>query len=94
MGFAVLIFIHLLFMNIMHIRLEVQCSRKMGNTAQDFTVADPLMASSGATSGKAYTKDEARGFKEIFPDIVRELTFDGPYKDVPEVNSHVAKVQK
>ena len=65
----------------------------MGNTAQDFTVADPLMASAGATSGKAYTKDEARGFKEIFPDIVRELTFDGPYKDVPEVNSHVAKVQ-
>jgi hypothetical protein len=70
--------------------------RKMGNTAQGIscTVADPLMASAVATSGKAYTKDEARGFKEIFPDIVRELTFDGPYKDVPEVNTHVAKVKK
>ena len=64
----------------------------MCNKSQDFTVNDPLMASAGSTTGKAYTKDEARGFKEIFPDIVRELTFDGPYKDVPTVNSHVAKV--
>ena len=64
----------------------------MCHTSQDFTVNDPLMASAGSSAGKAYTKDEARGFKEIFPDIVRELTFDGPYKDVPTVNSHVAKV--
>ena len=64
----------------------------MCHKSQDFTVNDPLMASAGSSAGKAYTKDEARGFKEIFPDIVRELTFDGPYKDVPTVNSHVAKV--
>ena len=60
--------------------------------SQQINVTDPLNAAASQSTTKAYTKDEARGFKEIFPDIVRELTFDGPYKDVPEVNTHVAKV--
>ena len=64
----------------------------MCHRAQQINVTDPLNVTAGQSSGKAYTKDDARGFKEIFPDIVRELTFDGPYKDVPEVNTHVAKV--
>ena len=72
--------------------LKVENVRKMCQKAQQFTVIDPLMGSAGQDSGKAFTKDEARGFKEIFPDIVRELTYDGPYKDVPTVNTHVAKV--
>ena len=74
--------------------METANLRKMCHRAQTITVTDPLNSSAGQSAGKAYTKDEARGFKEIFPDIVRELTFDGPYKDVPEVNSHVAKVLK
>ena len=69
----------------------VQNVRKMCQKAEEFTVADPLMASTGKTSTKAFTKDEARGFKEILPDIVRELTFDGPYNDIPMVSSHIAK---
>ena len=52
------------------------------------------MASIPQADTKAYTKDEARAFKELFPDIVRELTYDGPYKDVPTVNAHIAKVFK
>ena len=56
-----------------------------------YKAQDPLMASAVPMS-KAYTKDDARWFKEIFPDIVRELTYDGPYEDVPTVNSHIAKV--
>ena len=74
--------------------MDVECLRTMSQRAQEFTVSDPLMASSGKASSKAaYTKDEARGFKEIFTDIVRDVTFDGPYKDVPEVNTHIAKVK-
>ena len=73
-------------------RSETSNIRRMCHRAQQINVTDPLNVTAGQSSGKAYTKDDARGFKEIFPDIVRELTFDGPYKDVPEVNTHVAKV--
>ena len=73
-------------------RSETSNIRKMCHRAQQINVTDPLNVTAGQSSGKAYTKDDARGFKEIFPDIVRELTFDGPYKDVPEVNTHIAKV--
>ena len=67
--------------------------RKMCYKVQDFSVMDPLMAAGTQAETRAYTKDEARGFKELFPDIVRELTYDGPYKDVPTVNAHIAKVK-
>lgn len=73
-------------------RLGDQDFRKMCSyKVQDFSVTDPMMASIPQADTKAYTKDEARAFKELFPDIVRELTYDGPYKDVPTVNAHIAK---
>ena len=62
------------------------------NKAQDFSVMDPLMASATSIATKSYTKDDIRGLKEILPDLVRELTYDSPYSDVPSVNAHVAKV--
>ena len=64
----------------------------MSYNAQDFSVTDPLIGSAGNIASKVYTKDETRSFKEIFPDIVRELTYDGPYEDIPTVNAHVSKV--
>ena len=68
-------------------------TRKMCmNKAQDFSVMDPLMASATSIATKSYTKDDIRGLKEILPDLVRELTYDSPYNDVPSVNAHVAKV--
>ena len=36
--------------------------------------------------------EESRQLMSIFPDLVRELTFEGEHKDVPVINKHLSKV--
>ena len=38
-----------------------------------------------------YSKDFTRHFKELLPDLIRDLTYEGPFKSVPKVNEHVSK---
>ena len=33
-----------------------------------------------------FTKSESRDFMAVFPDLVRELTVEGPYAEVPVVS--------
>lgn len=40
---------------------------------------------------KVFTKSESRDFMGVFPDLVRELTVEGPYAKVPVVSRHLAK---
>lgn len=50
------------------------------------------MAAAAPKSGKTLSKDFTRAFKEILPDLIRDLTFEGEFKDVSaKVNAHVAK---
>jgi len=54
----------------------------------------PDPASSELTSSpKASTlsKELMRDFMAVFPDVVRDLTFQPGYADVPSVNKHLAK---
>ena len=40
---------------------------------------------------KVFTKSESRDFMSVFPDLVRELTHEGPYQKLPVVSKHLAK---
>eukprot|EP00095_Tigriopus_kingsejongensis_P008548 snap_masked-scaffold989_size72935-processed-gene-0.0 protein:Tk08548 transcript:snap_masked-scaffold989_size72935-processed-gene-0.0-mRNA-1 annotation:"mitochondrial isoprenyl diphosphate synthase precursor" len=40
---------------------------------------------------KSSNKDEARPMMALFPDLVRELTVEGPHKDVPLISKHLMK---
>jgi len=59
---------------------------------EGYAVQDPLNAASNV-SGSALSKEFKRHFKEILPDLIRDLTYeDGEFKDLPgQVNAHVAK---
>ena len=35
---------------------------------------------------KVFSKSESRDFMAVFPDLVRELTVEGPYAKVPVVS--------
>lgn len=43
-------------------------------------------------TGTAVSKDDARDFMAVFPDIVRDLTDTGRNLDVPDVSKWLAKV--
>lgn len=43
-------------------------------------------------TGTAASKDEARDFMAVFPDVVRDLTDTGRNLDVPDVTKWLAKV--
>lgn len=40
---------------------------------------------------KVFSKSESRDFMAVFPDLVRELTVEGPYAKVPVVSRHLAR---
>lgn len=42
---------------------------------------------------KLFSKEESRAFMSVFPDLVRDLTVEGLYKDMPAVNKHLAQVK-
>lgn len=43
-------------------------------------------------TGTAVSKDDARDFMAVFPDIVRDLTDTGRNLDIPDVSKWLAKV--
>ena len=42
-------------------------------------------------SVKLFTKEESREFMSAFPDMVRDLTVESVYKDMPSVNKHLSQ---
>lgn len=54
------------------------------------TLNDPVITERTG-GGHFITKSELRDFKAILPDLIRELTFEGDHKELPDVNQHLAK---
>ena len=47
-----------------------------------------------AAQAKLFSREESRDFMSLFPDLVREITFEGPHKDIDMINKHLNKVRK
>ena len=41
---------------------------------------------------KSLKGEEIEAFKSMLPTLINELTFEGRYKDMPNVNEHLSKV--
>ena len=41
---------------------------------------------------KALTKNEITSFKNLLPELVKDLTCNGHHKTMPQVNEHLSKV--
>lgn len=66
-----------------HLTSNIVSDRKATSTSWNVPIA---------AKETALSKDEARSFMAVFPDLVRELTDTGRHLDVPEVTKWYAKV--